>query len=386
MADLNPPQLVIDNYQTLISNALTHMGIVSHGEMSDTSDGSFMTPFVSTMAYVGSELLYKANLASTAAALSFLAEVVGVPNNPGTQATTTLQFGLSTGLSSNYTIPQGFTVSDATGTLRYSTDADLVLPPGTLSGTVTATAENIRSSYNLPVGTINTVSHPLAYLSYVTNVTAATNGSEPQASSDLINRAAIALRNRNPVGELDFEEFATAILGTGSRAKAIGLLSADTTSEELGSIHLFLLDATGNPITAAQGATVGNTIANRLMLGTKLYISPINLVPIYVEVIVQADGTVDTQTLSDNAWTSLQTYLSLQTYPVGQDVLLEEVKYNLRQNGGFTLSSLTLNSEPLNIAMPNDWSLPMCTALTIHVIDNLGNTTTNSYLKATASE
>jgi uncharacterized phage protein gp47/JayE len=369
MTDLTPPKLTIDNYQELITDSLEHMKIVSNGAITDTSPAGFMRPFVGTLAFVASETLFLANMAAEAAAKTFLSEVVGVPVDNGAFASVTLEFRLSAQLTTPFTVPINFQCSDTSGTLRYYTTSNLVIPAGVIAGEVTAIAEEVGAKYNLSAGQINTFTTPLTYLASVVNITDATGGREVESPSDLVDRAAIAIRSRNPVSALDFEQLATLILGDGSRAKAIGLLAADKITKELGVVHLFLLNADGTQPSQAQISVVGSQLATRLMLGTKLLISQIELEDVYIDVIVNNVGVESASDLADNIFTSLNNYFDNRTYPIGGSVLLEEVKYIIRDVGGITIEYLEINQQALNISMPTKWTLPKFTGVNVDVID-----------------
>ncbi|AND75607.1 baseplate tail protein [Nostoc phage A1] len=239
--DLNAPQLVVDDYEQLIIDSLVHTNVVSNGEFTDLDASGFMRPFAGTMAYAGSELLYKANLASIAAAKSFFKNVLGVPEDTGTKATTTLQFGLSASLSTDFIVPINFQVSDLSGTLRFYTIGNLVIPAGATFGTIEAIAEDIGEKYNVSANFIDQYSTPLTYLQYVTNIRPATNGRSGETIDNLIERCAQIIRIRNPVSALDFEQLAELTMGEGSRCKAIGLLGINkiVTDPQPGVVHLF---------------------------------------------------------------------------------------------------------------------------------------------------
>jgi hypothetical protein len=382
MADLIAPQLVIDNYEQLIIDALIHSNVVSDGEITDIDPAGFMRPFVGTLAFAGSELLFTANQSAIAAAKSFLANVVGTPENVGTKARTTLQFGLSTTLATDFIVPANFQVSDFSGVYRFYTDGNLVIPAGTTTGQITATAEEVGNRFNLTLGVISNVSVPLTYLDYVTNITPSTGGSEAEIIDDLIERASQIIRIRNPVSAIDFEQLAVAIMGTGSRCKAVGLLGINKVLEDPqpGVVHLFLLDSGGNPATPVFISNIGNTLSPRIMLGTRLLISPMETFDVHIELIANSTGIFTPQILADRCWEALQTYFDYKQYPIGEPILLEEVKYAVRNVGGIIISYLDMNGDALNIPMPNQWTIPRLTSLFVELVDEQGITFRDTYI------
>jgi uncharacterized phage protein gp47/JayE len=369
MSDLTPPILTIDNYQELITNALEHAKVVSNNEITDTSPAGFLRPFVGTLAYVASETLYLANMSAETAAKSFLTEVVGITTDVGSKASVTLEFRLNAQLTTNFIVPVNFQCSDTSGTLRFYTTENLVISAGALSGSVAAIAEEIGENYNLAAGLINNFSVPLTYLDSVINPVAATGGRSAETVNNLIEKSAIAIRSRNPVSGYDFEQLATTILGDGSRAKAIGLLAADKTTLEPGVVHLFLLNSDGTQPNQAQIGVVGNQIATRLMLGTKLLISQIEYQEVYINVIVNNTEGQQNEQLATDIFTALVDYFDYRKFGIGESILLEEVKFVVRSVGGINIENLEINDNALNIAMPTQWTLPRFTGVNVDVLD-----------------
>jgi uncharacterized phage protein gp47/JayE len=374
VTDLNAPQLVIDDYEQLIIDSLVHTNVVSNGEFTDLDPSGFMRPFVGTMAYAGSELLYKANQASIAAAKSFFRNVLGVPEDTGSKATLTLQFGLSASLSTDFIIPINFQVSDLSGTLRFYTTGNLVIPAGATFGTITAIAEDIGEKYNVSTGFIDQYSTPLTYLEYVTNITPATNGRSGETVSNLIERCAQIIRIRNPISALDFEQFAQLVMGEGSRCKAIGLLGINKLIDDPqpGTVHLFLLDSNGIPATPALISTVGAALQPRIMLGTRLLISPMEQWNIELELIALSDNSKTFETLSDQIESALKVFFSPVNLTPGESVLIEEVKFAIRSIGGLSISYLQLNENALNVPMPNLWTIPQLVSISLELTDSEG--------------
>lgn len=380
MSDLNPPKISIDNYHQLIEDSLEHTKVISDGKVSDTSPAGFMRPFAGTLAFVASETLYLANLSAEAAAKSFLSEVVGIPSDDGVKASVEIQFMLNSQLTLPFTIPANFLVSDSSGTIRFYTDVNLIIPAGAIAGNVSATAESIGTKYNLSAGLINRFSTPLTYLSSCINTSNATGGREPETPTDLIERASTAIRLRNPVSAFDFENLAQLILGDGSRAKAIGLLAADKSSKELGVVHIFVLNADGSTPNQSQMSTLGSTIATRLMLGTKLLISEIDLDEIYIDCIVDSTDGIASETIANNCFESLKSYFDYRTFSIGSSILLEELKYIIRDTGGVTIQYLEINGNPLNVELSNQWTLPRFTGLNITIIDGKSSQTFSLFI------
>ncbi|QVQ57079.1 baseplate J protein [Anabaena phage Elbi] len=326
------------------------------------------------MAYAGSELLYKANLSSIAAAKSFFKNVLGVPEDTGTKATTVLQFGLSASLATDFIVPINFQVSDLTGTLRFYTTGNLVIPAGATFGTMEAIAEEVGEKYNVSAGFIDQYSTPLTYLQYVINITPATNGRSGETIDNLIERCAQIIRIRNPVSALDFEQLSQLVMGDGSRCKAIGLLGIDKLIDvpQPGVVHLFLLDSNGDPASSSLISNVGAALQPRIMLGTRLLISPMEQLDIELELIALSDNTKTFEVLSNQIEDALKVFFNPVNMTPGEPILIEEVKFAIRSVGGLSISYMQLNENALNVPMPNQWTIPRLVSIGLELVDSEG--------------
>jgi hypothetical protein len=181
------------------------------------------------------------------------------------------------------------------------------------------------------------------------------------------------MRLRNLVSADDYEQAAETLLGNGSVAKAIGLLGKDKTTRELGAVHLFLLNASGEPANDAQLSYVKSELSNNLQLGTSLYASPIELIPISAEFTAKLTPGVNPEEAFDRLWEAFQGYLSPNNYPLGQDLIFYEVGFALRNTGVIKeAGNLTLNGSPSNIPILNDYTLPSTYSLFMQLVDENG--------------
>jgi Baseplate J-like protein len=364
------PALDPRNEEMLARQAQTVVFNRSQGQLNDFSDHSPTAALIQGQAFAAAELLYYANKLPLALVLQLL-ELTGVQRNLGARSQVALTFTLTAPRSSTYTVPVGFEVRSRTG-LAFQTDAELVIPPGVISGVVNATAVALGTAYNLPAFTITQLIQPLTFLAGVVNREPSQGGAPAEAVETAIARGLAQLRRRNLVSAPDFEEAAEEILGQKSTAKAIGLLNADKISYEPGVVHVFCLDNSGNPATAAQLSSVRQVLARRLMLGTRLYVSPMELVPIQVRLIGRL-GSESADAVADRLWAALQTYLSPQRWKTGGSLLLKEVEYELRLAGGLKyVEELLLNDDAVNVPMPNEYSVPSAYSMTALLTNDSG--------------
>jgi hypothetical protein len=346
----------------------------SNGQLNDFSDSNPLGVLLRSQAFAASEILYRVNKLPLALAVKLL-ELTGTVRRLGSKAQVLLTFSLSAPRSTPFTVPLGFEVVDRSGQFSFFTEAVLTIPAGAAFGSVSALAKEVGNRYNLPAFTVNQITQPLAFLASVTNAEPSQGGSEAETVESAIERGLIALRSRNAVSALDFEQKAQDLMGEGSRCKAIGLLAADRITEQAGAVHLFLLSATGEPANPALINRVFAEVSKSVLLGVSLYVSPMDLLPVSANIIARIIPGSDPAIVADELWTAYVDYLSPKAYEPGETLLIKELEHQLRFVTGLEyIEEVTLNGLGLNVPMPSDYTLPSAYSLRIQLVDDKGNT------------
>lgn len=362
---LEPPKIVLDDYNTLIENALSRLEYETNGAFTDRSRAGSVWPFVSMLAYAGAELLYAANKAAPLTAYSFINKVAQITRGQGTKARCSLQFSLEDTLErvGDYTIPAGFQVfGNWNGrSYRFYTDDNLVLTTEESVGIVTATAEDVGEEYNnIPPGVIINWSQLLAGLEEVRNIDTTLGGSGLESEDAFVLRLQRSIRNKNLISALDYEEAVIDILGEGARGLAIGRLSGDTLNQdERGSVHLFVLDAQGVEANAAQLSSLQISLNALLPVGTKLYISPMDTYDINVEVWVKLLPSDDYSIVAKDLDSAFRQFLNPKTYTIGKGVIHQALMGKLSAVQGVEyVETLSINGAYSSFNAPYKWSVP----------------------------
>lgn len=367
------PELDDRSEEEIYQKALAVVSNRSRGLLNDFSDSGPLGVMLRAQAFASAELLYRVNRLPLAFALKLL-ELTDTRRKLGQKAQANLTFYLTAPQTSTYTIPKGFQVLGGSGSYEFYTDTALIIPSGSTSGTVSATAKEIGESYNLAAYTINQITQPLAFLASVINVEPAQGGAASEPVEETIDRGLKALRSRNPVSAIDFEQRAEDLLGAGSKAKAIGLLAADKITQQAGAVHLFLLAATGEPANPALINDVYAQMKPQIMLGTSLYISPMETLPIVGEAIVKLNEGGRADEIGEALWAEYKGYLSPDSYESGVTLLAQEMAFRLRFVSGIDfLDTLLLQGDILDVPMPNAYTLPVAHSLNVTMIDSEGN-------------
>lgn len=343
----------------------------SRGQLSDTSDSGPLGVLLRAQAFATAELLYEVNKLPLALALKLL-ELAGTVRQLGAKSRAELTFYLTAPRSNAFVIPKGFEVS-STGDARFYTDSVLIIPAGLSSGNVSATSGDVGAVMNMPAYSINQVVQPLAFLASVINIEPSQGGADAESIESAIARGLVTLRSSNPVTTKDFENLAQAAMGSGSRARAIGLLASDKISKQLGAVHLFLLSSTGEPANQALISEVYASISPRIMLGTTLYVSAMEITPISGIVTLKLKEGVNPNSVADSLWFEYQQFLSPTAYEPGSALLIQELQLALRFSFGVSfIESMEVNGRAQNVPMPNDYTLPLAYSLAVNMIDSDG--------------
>lgn len=121
--------------------------------------------------------------------IDYLGQLVGVTRLAAQSATTTLEFTLSSVLTVAISIAEGTLAGTSDGQYSFATSAALVIPAGTLSGTVGASAVQPGPGANgYLVGQVNALLSPSATIASVSNTTVTAGGSSPETDDHLRSR------------------------------------------------------------------------------------------------------------------------------------------------------------------------------------------------------
>ena len=366
------PSLDPRNEATLVEYALDRVFTASGGTLNSFAASSPARALIEGQAFAGAELLYYLNQLPEAMALAYL-QIAGIQRILGTSATVTVQFNLTAVLTTSYNIPAGYEVS-TTGGLKFLTNTSLVISPGNIAGTVTATAAAVGSTYNVGAYTITRLSQPLSFLGSVTNTEAATGGTDGETVDQTKARAFAAIRRRGLVSADDYEEETRALLGNGAVAKAIGNLAADKVTSRAGSVHVFCLNPNGELLSTAQLTTIQTALQAKSHVTIAVYTSNVDVQELTVRVVAKLPSGQNPQTLADDIHSRLESYLTPGNLELGQTILVKELEYLVRLSGAETVQSVILglvgqSQLATNLALPYAYSAAKLLDLLVELVD-----------------
>lgn len=270
------------------------------------------------------------------------------------------EFGLAKKSGTKATVPNGITITGTDGTyvnvavqtaagLQYTIDS--VIVSGGI-GTATATAADIGSAYNVPIGTINEFPVQISGLTGVTNTAAATGGTDDETDEGLLSRLLVKVQTPSTSGNAnDYKLWALSVPGIGG-AKVFPLWNG------AGTVKVCLIDSNKQPasadlVTAVQAFTesqrpIGTTVTYEAATGLNINVSATLTVAAGYTVagVTPAVESAITAYLKSIAFTNItsQNYVS---YAKISDAILNVP-------GVLDLSSLTINSGTGNIEVPSE--------------------------------
>lgn len=368
------PTLDPRDEQTLVQQAQIATHEVSQGRLNDFSPHSPLTAFLQGMAYSGAELLWYINRLPDALAIAFLS-IAGIQRNLGTHAKGTVTFVLTSALTTPFTIPSGFVVTDSSGEYVFETDNLTIIAPGATEATATVTAEAPGMEYNLPPFSLTNFTVPLAFLQAVYNPQATTGGTSEETLDAAKARGFEAIRDRRVlISQEDYETAAESLMGQGSRAVAIPRLDYDKTAYPVqGVVHVFGLNGDGSAPNAAQLADIGTQLQSKVLIGTSVFFSALEVQPVDAVVIARLIDSFDPSQVAQDIHDSLASYLDPTQFPAGGTVLIDEAQYAARNVAGVAyIQNIQLNGNIVNVPMAHRYSVPRLASLMVELVDSSG--------------
>ena len=374
------PDPVIDDRseEQLVEYALDRIFVASQGSLNDFSPSSAARALIEGQAFAGAELLFRVSKLPEAMAIAFL-KIAGIQQSLGSFSEVTLVFALTAPLASPFTIPKGYLVT-ASNNIGFTTNAVLVIPAGSTSGSTAATAQGVGSAYNVAPYSLTNLSQPLAYLQSVTNIEPAAGGTNAETLDQVRSRAFASIRRRALVSGADYEDETREILGGGSVAKALGNISADRVTTERGVAHVFALNADATLLNSAQLADLQSQLQEKTHVAVKVYASNVDLYPIQIKAIAKLLPGSNPEFVANDISSALSEYFTPGQLPLGETLILKEIEFLCRQQTGVDyVQSVTLGGveaeSPLttNLPLPHPYSAAQLRLLEVELVSDAGS-------------
>ena len=315
----------------------------------DTREGSYTNDMVSTVAY---EIW---NVYQSLAALipvAFVdetsgiyigkrAEEYGITEKAGTKATVTLSF---TG-TDDTVVPAGKVFLTTDG-LQFETDEAVTIADGAAS--VSATAEEVGTMYNVEAGDISLQLMSLYGLSTFTNEDAAEGGADTETDAALFGRLDYFRKNPATSGNTaHYMQWATAVEGVGS-AKVIPLWDG------AGTVKVLVVGDDNEPVDSAIVTACQEYIDSLRPIGADVTVLSATGLDIDIAATVVLDGTASLSEVQSAFETALNEYLQDIAFDK-YTLVYNRIAYMLLDIDGVTdYTALTINNGTANITIDDD--------------------------------
>ena len=248
--------------------------------------------------------------------LDALGEFVSVKRKPACGAVTTLRFRLSQALANAYSIPAGFEVT--TGELVFTTDEELVIAPGELTGDVSATCKIYGAEGNsyLP-GQITTIVTPMAFLASVTNTTTTSGGADTESDADFAERIRLAPNSFSVAGPKKAYIY---------HAKSVSpaIIDVEVASPDPGEVHVYPLLEGGELPSETILEQIGDCLSSDSIRPLTDHVSVLQ--PVSVNYQINVDYWVlesdkgKAETIRANVEQAVEEYRLWQQSKIGRDI------------------------------------------------------------------
>lgn len=368
------------NTRELVDRALARVTSITNGELSQFSAHSPTRALVESLVFLVNEYQFQLNLVPEATLINLL-NSQGYTGSLGTKSLGSVTVTLTTIPENPFIIPAPWKLKTNDGAIFVTTETLII--DGSNNGVVNVESEVAGARYNVPSGSINSVT-PGSYtdplISIINNNSPTTGGTDPQTNEEAIRDGFSQIYAGNTlVNERDYVR-RTQILNPGSRAVVVPSLGADKLTVEAGAVHVFFINSDLSTPSSTQINSTRNALLPDIFIGSQIYVSPIELITINLEVIGDADGTTNAPDLIYNA---LKGFLDPLTWNK-PEIYYKDLEYISRDLPGITFISTVASHidgnppEVQDIPLPNSYTLPVLGTLQVSLSTPTG-IISNSY-------
>jgi hypothetical protein len=360
------PTLAVQTYDQLLKLARQRTFEASAGVLNDTSEAGVLSALLKEQSAAIAAQNEVLNSLVDVAVLTMLRSF-GIEVSPGSGSLMLVTIVLNQIPSETVRIPR-FKIARAG--IPFMTVEYLDVPAGVSTVQMTASALVYGIASNVAPG-LGVILEPQPLVQSVVFETLVQPGTDPQSLSAIPPQTFIDMLAAGSLTRaIDFEREMRALLGVGSVALAIGKLSADRQTTELGTVHVFGLNPDGTELSAAQIQTLQRSLTDGAPLA-EIYVSTIQVVKTQASAIVVLESNAEGQLVANAIWASFKDYVQPHKLPSGEPVYVNQlVVLAGRVLGVDRVQSVSLGDipgalEPGNHLLPNKWSAPRLEKLTV---------------------
>lgn len=366
----NSPILATQTFDRLLQLARQRTFEASGGVLNDTSEAGVLNALLRGQSAAIADQNSVLNSLVDVAVLRLLA-VMGIGISPGTESRVWVTIVLVQPPSTDVTLTR---FRFARSGIPFFLEEDVITIPvgvGTVRAVARSAVLGIAANVSPGLGVILEPQPLVQSVVFEEIIEPATN---PESLSTippqtLIDRLAAGSLTRTT----DFERRLRNLLGSGSVALAIGRLGADRQTQELGSVHLFGLNADGSELSTSALQSLQQALDEASPLA-QIYVSSMQINRLQASCIVVLDPSADGVLVANTIWDAFREHVRPQKLPPGEAVYVNQLVVLAGQVAGVNrVQSVTMGEidgalEPGNQLLPFKWSVPRLDRVTVTCI------------------
>jgi len=297
------PSISIDprNEAEIVQAAAQKVYQASNQTLNDFSAGNPLAALLEGQAFAQGEFLFWANQLPQSILIEWLGPFLGAMRRLGTPSVA--QLLISVPPSDTVTvIPAGtaFTTdSNLTNgeTFTFVSDAEVLVPPGESTASVTVASQYVGSIYNAPANSITGTSAINVDGLTATNPQPAVGGSDVETYQEVQERFFTLIRRPNPVSAQDWQDFFTDFYGAGTRTSVQPNRPNQGTYNYLtdyllpnGQVSFFVLGPEGVELNEAQLQRGQNVVNYSVPVENQGHLYPITLSQVQYNINLEIDA------------------------------------------------------------------------------------------------
>jgi hypothetical protein len=311
-------------------------------ELSNANPSSPHTVLLEAFAWLCGLMLYRINQVPSQNLIAF-ARLFGIELRVATPATTTLRFAVASPPGVSAAIPAGTEVATEDGQIVFATDVELVIPPGTITGDVSATC-TAAGAITLAPDTLTNLLQPVAWvtnlndpdLRSVTNPYAVASGSDQETVPAALERARNSQRRAERlVSSQDIEDaILQDVLAGNGVARAFSFIKDGDYSTYLpGHTTVVAMTLAGDPLSDEVKARIRGTLQQAV--GNQfIYLKDPSFVSFAVTAGVRLTGLVTQSATLAAIGKNLQNFYAPTSSNFGRSVYVTDIITIIQETQG----------------------------------------------------
>lgn len=306
---------------------------------------------------------------SDAPVLDYLGELVGVKRIAALPATCTLRFTLASN-PSGVTVPAGTRVRSVDGRATFTTDDELNINAGVLTGDITASCDTdgeVGNGYT--AGQITSILDPLGFIATATNLQTTAGGAETETDDNLRERIRLAPASFSNAGSRGAYQYWAKTANPNIIDVAV-LGPNDDPSVQPGEVHIYPLMKDGS-VTPTQVLDAVEAACNdekvRPLTDTVIVTAPTKInYELNIELTLYNDA--DQASIEAAVEAALVDFTTNKRLRMGQDIVRNQVEKQCMVDGVYDVAVFNAGAVPFATIVVDPTDFAFCTQITVQTV------------------